>query len=85
MLIFDKELKAPPASGHRDPIWHLLCDPTGSHLLGRRYPSASPHLSYPSDDPWGPPGRISSVKLDAPLLESRVRAEGALSSGEGDP
>lgn len=43
MLIFDKELKAPPASGHRDPIWHLLCGPTGVPISLE----GGPHLPVP--------------------------------------
>lgn len=70
MLIFDKELKAPPASGHRDPIEGNFWDPGGNHLPGSRPESARPQLRCPSDGPWAPRGQTSCLKLDAPPLEA---------------
>lgn len=73
MLIFDKELKAPPTprlgTGIRGDIFSATPQ-------GTIYSAGSPHLSVPSSATppmvprWGPAGLTSSPKLDVPFLES---------------
>lgn len=60
MLIFDKDLKALPATGHRKPgvTFSVTLQGTGSFA------------GSPSEDPWGPSAQISSPNLDAPPVES---------------